>query len=500
MASVAPISTTPILPTLNIQDLTLHDDAPKYQTKTTTANLVTLLSNSIVASNVLPHLPLTSFLDLGKSSRALHDILSDHYSSMRYLDMSPMKKLILQSSGPVDSGGNNWRAERMDEALTEDDFYGGPIRGVFFTLHRKEWLHYVSTMILDGLTVTAEVVREIIAEDKFNVRILSIRDCKQLNYRKLSDVLKYSVRPSRPAGMPKLRGLYLFGPKEPVPVKEEPLIGRRRSPTRYAESRPSHTVSAVAVHLGPEWESKTQAALVAERHEFDDDKWYHSAGKIITRPVISAWAETLQACEGIIHFDAVLCRGPRHNLPEPGADTSKYLPPAVATIALGPDGCQKCHTAPEGPGIFGESPSHELPLLAPPPLISTTVRAAQMPSSTIKYTVPKLIARCKDCLKHRWCERCHKWWCESCYEPGTSDLHETDLVDNASEDGEMEQTKMGAERQCFGCGQTCVSCKDLFMRNCKTCNNEYCVVDNDGSSPSRCDWCNYSGRRTRQLF
>jgi hypothetical protein len=43
---------------------------------------------------------------------------------------------------------------------------------------------------------------------------------------------------------------------------------------------------------------------------------------------------------------------------------------------------------------------------------------------------------------------------------------------------------MGAKRDCFGCGQTCVDCKDLYLRNCNICRNEYCIVDEDGSSPS----------------
>ena len=28
---------------------------------------------------------------------------------------------------------------------------------------------------------------------------------------------------------------------------------------------------------------------------------------------------------------------------------------------------------------------------------------------------PPLIVRCEDCLRGRWCERCHKWWDEACY-------------------------------------------------------------------------------------
>jgi hypothetical protein len=44
---------------------------------------------------------------------------------------------------------------------------------------------------------------------------------------------------------------------------------------------------------------------------------------------------------------------------------------------------------------------------------------------------------------------------------------------------------MGAKRDCFGCGQTCSDCKELYLRNCNTCSSEYCVIDEDGSSVSK---------------
>ena len=407
------------LPAVHIQSWDVPVvELPSSSKNSASSGLQNLLSNSLIANQITPYLPLSSLIALTATCHAIHNSLS---TSVHYVDLSPIKALVLpESTAPLDVGGNIWRAERMDEALTEDEFYGGPLRGTFATLTRQHWLDHVSTLILDGLTVTSDVVREIIAEDRFNVRILSIRDVKQLNYRKLCQLLKYAVRPTRPPGMPKLRGMYVFGPREPALVKDElPTIGRRRSPTRYPESRPSATISAVGAHLGPEWAARSQVALIAERHEADDDKWFHSAGKIISRAIFPEWAETLQACEGIIAFDAVLCRGPRHDLPAPDADESKWLPPAVATVALGPDGCQKCHTAPEGVAVFGQSPSHHLPLLAPPPLGGCSVRAAQMPSSAafVRYGIPKVIARCKECLKNRFCDRCHKWWCESCYQP-----------------------------------------------------------------------------------
>ena len=144
----------------------------------------------------------------------------------------------------------------------------------------------------------------------------------------------------------------------------------------------------------------------------------------------SVWTVTLQACEGIIAFDALLCRGPRHN-PNNYKD---YLKPALATVALGTKGCESCGTCPEGPAFFGQSPEQHLPLLAPPPFHTSTVRAAQCPtlaSTTTESGMPPLMIRCEDCIRGRWCERCNKWWCEDCYqEPASRARLPEDLENN----------------------------------------------------------------------
>nr|GFD55442.1 hypothetical protein [Tanacetum cinerariifolium] len=84
-----------------------------------------------------------------------------------------------------------------------------------------------------------------------------------------------------------------------------------------------------------------------------EDRWYQSSGKMITKRPSPEWAEVVQACEGLISFDAVLCRGPRHDpskahvregaassMPHPAS----FLRPTIATVALGPSGCETCHS------------------------------------------------------------------------------------------------------------------------------------------------------------
>lgn len=322
----------------------------------------------------------------------------------------------------------------MDEALTEDEFYSGPLLGIFNRLasprNNNNILATVSTLILDGLTVPADLVREIIAEDRFNVRILSIREVKHLNERKLRQLLRYAVRPGRPEGTPRLKGLYVFGPKD---AKSAPASMLDSPASRYGVQRPDGGITrAQGAQLGAEWNARSAAALECDQRQ--GDKWYAGNGRVLKKssrgPTEWAeWAELLATCEGIIAFDAVLCRGPRHDasaviaaggpVAAPTlASSLGYVPPAIATVNL--KGCEACGGCVEGPAAFGECKSSEIPLLSPVPLHAATVRAAQIPDPSSREGIPKFIARCEDCLRGRWCERCNIWWDEACYTPPTS--------------------------------------------------------------------------------
>lgn len=388
---------------------------------TTPITLHDLLSNSLLLRQTTPYLSTASIFALASVNKAFRALIYHSPDALRYLDLSTVKSAVIQNHAPLDRGGNTWRAERMDEALTEDDFYSGPLRGIFNKLEKKNVLEHVYTLVLDGLSVPADLVREIVAEDRFNVRILSIREAEHLNERKLQQVLRYAVRPTRPAGTPRLKGLYVFGAKEPGPVTEPVSRKNQRSPPRT----PGGVMSSLGAQIGAEWNQRSSDALSSALARSEHHKWYQSAGRVLHKRPSAEWAETLKACEGIIFFDAVLCRGPRHDLAASRADSgpqNAYLHPAVASIALGPSGCQSCHSCQEGPAEFGSSPAHHLPLLSPPPLHSSTAQSAQKPSVSPGSPFPKLIARCEDCLRGRWCERCNKWWDEKCY-AGSSNPH-----------------------------------------------------------------------------
>lgn len=394
--------------------------------------LLELLSNSLILQQTTPHLTVSALYALARTSKSFHSLILQSPEAFRYLDLSTVKSAVIDAS-PIDSGGISWRAERMDEALTEDEFNSGPLRGVFSKMARRNVLKNVSTLVLDGLSVPADIVREIIAEDRFNVRILSIREVKNLREKKLMQLLRYAVRPSRPEGTPRLKGLYYFGPKDPASVV---LPSGRGAPLQ--RTPPDRGVmSSEGAQIGAEWNERSNQALSAVLAR-TEDRWYQATGRMLRRQPVLEWAETLEACEGIIHFDAVLCRGPRHDprvaFSRQASDgstvtASQWLKPAVATIALGPSGCAKCGTCAEGPATFGQSPSSHLPLLSPPPLHSSTVRAAQRPVTIDGGAMPPLVVRCEECLRGRWCERCNKWWDEPCYSIGTrTELQQQELM------------------------------------------------------------------------
>lgn len=375
--------------------------------------LIDLLANSVILRQIAPYIPFRSLLDLSATNTSIRDIIISQPEPWRHLDLTRIKSAIIDAT-PLDVGGVSWRSQRMDEALTEDEFYAGPLRGIFSRLLRKQILRNVQTMVLDGLSVPADIVREVATENQYSVKILSIREAKNLNQSRLQQVLRYIVRPTRAEGTPRLKALYFFGLKDST-----------RSNIWQQQQRQPATVGVATsegAQIGAAWNQRFSAALSSTISD-DEIRWYGCTGRVMKRP-LSDWAETVRACKGLIAFDAVLCRGPRHDISK--VDSKNFLQPAIATVALGPGGCESCGCCPEGPAIFGESPEYTLPLLSPAPTHSSTLRAAQCPQN-IPDAYPRLILRCEDCLRSRWCERCNRWWCEECYPEPVSRIDPTDM-------------------------------------------------------------------------
>ncbi|KAK5108365.1 hypothetical protein LTR62_008395 [Meristemomyces frigidus] len=386
-----------------------------------------ILTNSLILRQTTPHLPLRTLLALAATSKSLRLTLTNPNNKpdiYRYLDLSTLPSPATASieSTPIDVGGISWRAERMDESLTEDDFHSGPLRGIFSHLQRQSILSNVQTLVLDGLSVPADLVREVLTEERYQVRILSMRGVRNLNEGRLQQVLRYVVRPTRAEGGLRLRGLYVFGSREPVGLR---VGGQRQQQQGWEDGGGLGVMAAEGAQIGARWEGERLTGKTGSVDCGDEEgKWYHSTGRVLKR-LQSDWPDTLAACKGIIAFDAVLCRGPRHDIAK--TTSKEFLQATIATVALGPTGCEICHSCPEGSAVFGKSSEDMLPLLGPAPLQASTVRAAQYPNPQYhdeNGSMPRLILRCDDCLRGRWCESCNRWWCEDCYEEPVSRLHQ----------------------------------------------------------------------------
>ncbi|KAI1069294.1 hypothetical protein LB507_008649 [Fusarium sp. FIESC RH6] len=382
------------------------------------------LYNDLILRHTLPYLPVSGILNLAATCKDIRYLLHNTPGVFRHLDLTRVKTAHVED---VKQERNLavWHNVELEDYLTEDDFYAGPLRGIFSTLRNRNILQNVQSLILDGLSVTAELCHDIINNPDYNVRMLSIRGAKNLNQAKLRAALAYACRPTRPSN-PRLKALYIF--------------------------------------------SETT----------DDDAYWHNKGRVMeSTSGMDDWAQCLLACQGIISFDAVLCQGPRHvNSPSFGNPPVKTAAnPAVATFAVG--GCASCGKAPEGI-MTAETHSSALPLLSPPPILSSSVQAATTPRPNHTSFVP----RCAGCLNDRFCVTCNKWWCEACYQPFNNSC---------------DMSKRQVSRSCWECGMNCNECIEATQKKCKKCCGGYCLVHNEGSSEQFCDWCFSSGRGLRRV-
>ncbi|OIW24724.1 hypothetical protein CONLIGDRAFT_648850 [Coniochaeta ligniaria NRRL 30616] len=416
--------------------------------------LLQLLSNTLILCHATPYLPVTDILTLAATSRAFRYLIYETPQVFRYLDLRPLKSAQFDIEG-IDHGGETWRNVQLDENLTEDDFYSGPLRGILSNLRRTNILSDVQVLVLDGLAVTADLVHDILTDSSYSVRILSLRECKHLNGQKLRGALQYACRSSRPEGTPRLKGLYIFGKAEAPPDGTK----------QVAPSSVAASTSGSGPAVAAAWNARSQKALTASSTSGDhgaEEPWYGLRGWQFagTSHIHQDWSQTLLACNGIIAFDAVLCAGPRHlnspawgkvNIDTLNAASSSATPDGphwnVAQFSVG--GCAGCGSAPEGWTVWGEDDTTNIksagatdrrgsdsaytdadigrfPLLPHPPLHSPSIKVAMCPtgqplnarrvtSSAAQPGKARFIPRCGACLRDRYCTACHRWWCESCY-------------------------------------------------------------------------------------
>ena len=366
--------------------------------------LLALLQNSLILNHIAPYVGVVSLVSLGVTSTSFKDLIYGTPSVFQHIDLTKVisferwsKSLCLPDSGD-------------EEAATADEVYSRALRRVLQSLQSRKVLQDVRTLVLDGLTVPALALREILCDDSYNVRILSLRAVKELGDEKLIQILRYIIRPSRPEGTPKLKGLYYFTPIEATADFSAANVVQREPQTGVT--------TALGAQLGTPLSSGKLHKQLIQSCWHQSNPWYRAMGEVF-RPdpsVEEQWAMLIQASEGLIAYDAVLCRHNAAQLSDAGS--SRQIPialdlkPKLATVSLG--GCRSCNSCPEGPAYPETSAQNELPLLAPPPKHQSSVTVAQR-LDTHGLSHPPFIARCRTCLKDRWCERCNFWWCESCY-------------------------------------------------------------------------------------
>lgn len=377
--------------------------APASPPRRTT--LMDLLSNTLVLDRMAPYLSVPSLLSLSSTSRFFRSVILDTPYVFRHLDLTRCHGAQLSNVASEQERRGGW----YEQSLTEDEFYSAPLGGIFKNLERWSILQDVRTLVLDGLSVPADLVADIVLTDRFNVSILSIRECLHLNERKLMQVLQHATRPTRPKGTPRVKGIYHF-----TPVNSGPMARSRYRD--WWSARCAGRRSSGQILANGEATPNSEHQVAPSRFQ---NAWYGPSGKLLKGSIEDGWAQTMQRCEGIISFDAILCRGPRHNVDlysstnEGASPEGRLLGPAIATVAIGPSGCHACHDSPEGLAIWGHSPDEHFPLLAPPPLHSSSPGAAKRPA-LFPDIHPVLIARCAECLTDRWCHRCNKWFCDIC--------------------------------------------------------------------------------------
>ena len=386
--------------------------------------LLDLLTNPIIADNLAPHLELMTIFRLARTAHAYRQWILDSSNLFRFLDLSRSRGAYAPNIPRIDNGGYSWRAERVDENLTEDEFYAGPLRNVLNKLGRLHILQTVQTLILDRLaSVTHDLLCEIVTDQRYQVKLLSIRQCPNVNSNKLQQLLQYVCRSTRSEGTPRLQGLYFFtDPAHDVSTTISKSTGGVTS------------VDGAALGLLPS--DKTQS--------IDDNatRWYTASGRITSfgADQRTSWEETLQICEGIISFDAVLCHSMHKEMEDclhEGSREALAQKPnisPIASIALGAEGCSGCGKAPNGTPAWGQDDIRRFPLLAPAPWSGKLIDAVQ-PPSTLSTSKKRLIVSCKWCLVNRHCDSCNRWWCSDCYNPKQSrKLHNLEAVSYNSQE------------------------------------------------------------------
>ncbi|KAL8828621.1 MAG: hypothetical protein Q9191_002480 [Dirinaria sp. TL-2023a] len=257
-------------------------------------SLHSLLSNHLILYEICPLLPVSSILSLAATGRAFAHIIFGTPHVFKRLKLSRRPGALPNISFAV-------LRERQQHAgidyLSADAYDALPLRCIFDFFQTKDVLKNVAILILDGLCVPGGVFSDILCLDYFNVQLLSVRNVTSLSTYTVQKVLRYLIRPSRPAGFPKLEGLYVFGG----------AAAHQRIP-KSLPRKISGVTDAIGAQLGALTLDQGSNAAPPKQLSYSDDGWYDGKGEVIEPMYDLDWENLLLACAGVIAFDAVKCR------------------------------------------------------------------------------------------------------------------------------------------------------------------------------------------------
>ena len=365
-------------------------------------------------------------------------------------------------------------------------------------IRQKPMLENTHVLVLDGIglghtTIVTDIIEHVAAR-RYPISLLSVRETGILEFHdffeEVPEMLKAGMKKSPTASDNRKRpvpllGIYLFGKKDTPGLqlrrlrskkdkenegnhsgddKNDIIVSKKVNERRWKRNHAKNgnkdpVLSTVQSQLGSQWhmlpDKEIDGRITTTGSNisfFPDHDWYQPTGRLVPRStwIDSPWTwsyalETLttmmmedsEEMSLRFAFDAVLCRGPRHNrewvemmrleLPEQSSKL-KYIEPQIATIALGPNGCDSCGLDFVETASWPDSPVWELPLLSPIPKVSASVREAQRPrrwkvctndgysSSNLNIDhSPKLVVRCRECLRGRYNKTTKAFECESCW-------------------------------------------------------------------------------------
>ena len=349
-------------------------------------SLLDLLSNALILCHTSPYIGIKSLVSLAATSKAYKSLVYDTLQVFQHADLSGTGVLTRVASD---------FALFNDQKI--DELYAQRFSTIFSLLENRNVLQDVRTLILDGLYILNTVIEDLLCDERYQIRLLSIRGVSKLTPLDMVRILRKS---SHPKGMPSIRAIYLFG---------QPSRAQEVLRFEDAMTRPESITASMGAQLGAGnhvADGLDNFRKLRVQDPYSDSPYGAPGMSYILegRCVTPGWSDILKVFAGFIAFDAVLCRHDWEN--------SHDSNPSLATVRL--TGCKSCGTCPEGPAYPGVSPTDHLPLLSPPPLHSSKVEVAQR-IDTQGQPYPPLILRCRTCLKDRWCETCNAWWCESCY-------------------------------------------------------------------------------------